>query len=435
MSGLFMNKEDFNKMLSEKAKETTDIDKQAEIAKQKAAEKAPATESQKSLMADKMVDTIPSTNESIATAKPGDKIKRKDGTIVTLSQGDIDYASKQLLKPADTAPANTAPAATVDTSTSTTDSTATPTDKTQTEPAKDINGAIGAVDKTTADNPTAAAGAAAITNDDGSVDTKKAQNQISEYENKLVELGAGHIDKNGNFVLDEVKSNKTAKILTALSCVLSMVAIASGVPLFPINFKALTGADAADAQKRALQQQYMNMKNAGAATVENMNADVESGKIAENNAAALTAQEKHANATAAQKDVIKAQKEATMDINSQAFKDELLKMQTEESNNEKIMTLQHAHAKEMTQLQTDLSTKSAKALTEYSKAGWLIDYINELKASNYSDRQIAIAISALGGQTPTQKGLENAQKLMDIAATPVNTAANALGAVGNFVKP
>ena len=39
---------------------------------------------------------IENSNEAVANAQIGDTLKRKDGTIVTINQGDIDYAKKQI---------------------------------------------------------------------------------------------------------------------------------------------------------------------------------------------------------------------------------------------------------------------------------------------------------------------------------------------------
>ena len=49
---------------------------------------------------------VENSDYGVANAKPGDKLKRKDGTIVTLTQGDIDFAKAKLEKEAASNPAN-----------------------------------------------------------------------------------------------------------------------------------------------------------------------------------------------------------------------------------------------------------------------------------------------------------------------------------------
>lgn len=50
---------------------------------------------------------VENSNEGIAGAKPGDTITRNDGTVVTLNQGDIDYANAQLGNTGNTGASNT----------------------------------------------------------------------------------------------------------------------------------------------------------------------------------------------------------------------------------------------------------------------------------------------------------------------------------------
>ena len=103
------------------------------------------------------------------------------------------------------------------------------------------------------------------------------------------------------------------------------------------------------------------------------------------------------------------------------------KAQQQISANEHILALENKYAQDMTKLSSDLSTASAKELTSYSKSGWLIDYIKEAKASGLSNKDIALAVAGLGGQTPTQKGLQNAESIVGMVTGTVNAAGNILG--------
>lgn len=257
----------------------------------------------------------------------------------------------------------------------------------------------------------------------GEVDEEKANNAINSYEKALVELGAATYDEDGNFVLKPTSKAKGWETwATLLSVGLSVVGIAMGVPVIPINFRAVTGKDARDAQIQALQQQYMNIKADSAGTIDQMNADVGAGQIAQNNADALAAQEKHAQATAAQKDVLSAQTDASKQLIDKQTEADMKKAQQQISSNEKIAMLEMKHAKEMAKLSSDLSTASAKELTAFSKTGWVVDYIKSCKEQGLSNKEIALAMAGLNGVTPTQMGLKNAQSIVGMVTDTANAA-------------
>ena len=235
----------------------------------------------------------------------------------------------------------------------------------------------------------------------GDVDTEKAKSAMEQYEQKLVESGAAFYDKDGNFTFVDTSKKGWETWATLLSVGISAVGLAMGVPIMPINFKAITGKDAKDAKARALQQQYLNIMSDDAAKVSGMNADVEAGKIVQENQEALDALSKYRQDTAATKDVLEAQTDASKELIDAQTKADMEKAQQQISANEHILALENKYAQDMTKLSDKLSTASAKELTSYSKTGWLIDYIKEAKASGLSNKDIALAVAGLGGQTPT----------------------------------
>lgn len=261
----------------------------------------------------------------------------------------------------------------------------------------------------------------------GDVDTEKAKSAMEQYEQKLVESGAAFYDKDGNFTFVDTTKKGWETWATLLSVGISAVGLAMGVPIMPINFKAITGKDAKDAKARALQQQYLNIMSDDAAKVGGMNADVEAGKIVQENQEALDALSKYRQDTAATKDVLEAQTDASKELIDAQTKADMEKAQQQISANEHILALENKYSQDMTKLSSDLSTASAKELTSYSKTGWLIDYINEAKASGLGNKDIALAVAGLGGQTPTQKGLQNAESIVGMVTSTVNAAGNILG--------
>ena len=261
---------------------------------------------------------------------------------------------------------------------------------------------------------------------DGKTDKEAAFASMNEYQQRMIENGSATIDKNGNFKFKPVGKGWETWA-TLLSAGISAVGLAMGIPIPPINFRKLTGKDAKDEQTRKEQQQYLDILSDNYAKVEGMKADIKAGELALENQDALTAQEKHAQATGATKDVISAQTDASKQLIDKQTEADLKKAQQQLVNNEKILQLEQKHARDMTILSDKLSTASAKELTAYSKSGWLIDYINETRAQGLTDKEIALAISGLNGQTPTQKGLENAKTIVGMVADVGGVGASFLG--------
>ena len=254
---------------------------------------------------------------------------------------------------------------------------------------------------------------------DGKTDKKAAFDSMNEYQQRMIENGSATIDKNGNFKFKPVGKGWETWA-TLLSAGISAVGLAMGIPIPPINFRKLTGKDAKDEQTRKEQQQYLDILADNYAKVEGMKADIDAGELALENQDALTAQEKHSQATGATKDVITAQTDASKQLIDKQTEADLKKAQQQLVNSEKILQLEQKHAREMTILSDKLSTASAKELTAYSKSGWLLDYIKEARAQGLTDKEIALAISGLNGQTPTQKGLENAKTIVGMATDAVS---------------
>ena len=267
----------------------------------------------------------------------------------------------------------------------------------------------------------------------GDVDTEKAKGAINAYEQKLVESGAAYYDENGKFTFKPTNEKGWETWATMLSVGLSAVGLAMGVPIIPINFRAITGKDAKDAQAKALQQQYLNIMAGDASKVSGMNADVEAGNVALNNQKALEAQEKHAQATAAQKDVIGAQKDAEKELietrtdaeirkDVAQFNRDMKRLQSDRDFQLKYAALQQQYAKEMEQLKDSLSTNSAIDVMRYQQSGFLKD----LKDMGMSFSDIASYTAAKNGVSPADKNWNRVKMTSDMVNDLGNTAANVI---------
>ena len=256
----------------------------------------------------------------------------------------------------------------------------------------------------------------------GDIDTEKAKGAVSEYEKKLVEMGAASYDENGNFVLKNVNAKGWEDWATVLSAGLSVLGLAFGVPIMPINFRKITNKDEREAKIRELQQQYMDIKAENAGKVEDVKSSAEAGKLAKDNKENIDAYSEYVENVGAYKAKSDIDTDSQMQLIDKQSDARLKELQQELLNNQKILELENKYAQQMARLSSDLSTASAKELTSYSKTGWLVDYVNEMKAQGYENRDMALAIAALGGETPTQMGLKNAESVVGMVTKSMDSA-------------
>lgn len=302
-----------------------------------------------------------------------------------------------------------------------------------------IDNVLDEIDNISASDKKVATAVQSFTNPEtGDVNEEKANAAINEYEQRLVELGAATYDKDGNFILKPTSKGKGWETwATLLSVGLSVIGIAMGVPVIPINFRAVTGKDARDAQIQALQQQYMNIKSDSAKTIDKMNADVGAGQIAQNNQDALASQEKHAQATAATKDVIGAQTGAEKELiekrtdeeirkDEAQFKRDMQRLQKDRDFQLKYAALQQQYAKEMAELQDALSTGSAIAIMKYQNSGFLKD----LKDMGMSFSDIASYTAAKNGISPSDKNWNRVKMVSDMVNDTAGTVKGYIPGLG-----
>ena len=264
-----------------------------------------------------------------------------------------------------------------------------------------------------------------ITNPEtGDVDEEKAEGAVSEYEKRLVEMGAASYDKDGNFVLNNVNAKGWEDWATVLSAGLSVLGLAFGIPVMPINFRKITDKDERDAKIRELQQQYMDIKASSASKVEDVKSSAEAGKVAIDNKENLDAYSKYKEDIGAYEAKSNIDTDSQMKLIDKETEARLEEMKQELLNKQDIMKLEHKYNQEMARLSSALSTASAKELTAYSKYGWVIDYVKEMKANGYENKDIALAISGLNGKTPTQMGLENAERIVDMVTDVIDSGSN-----------
>ena len=297
----------------------------------------------------------------------------------------------------------------------------------KTETTTTTDGALNGVETIAKEDPKTDAFVNSVTNEDGSVNEQKAYNAMSQYEQKMVEMGAGSFDKDGKFVFKDTTKKGWEDFATMLSVGASVIGLAMGVPIMPINFRKITNKDEKDAKIREFQKQYADIMAGNAAKVKDVESSAEAGKLAKANEEDINAYSKYkedVGAYEAKSDIDTSSEKDIIDAQSQS---RLKELQAQQLNNEALLKLEQAHAKDMAKLSSDLSTASAKELTSYSKTGWVVDYVKELQAQGLSNKDIALAIAGLGGTTPTQMGLKNAESIVGMVTDTAGTVASFFG--------
>ena len=305
-----------------------------------------------------------------------------------------------------------------------------PKTETKTETKTTTDDALTGVEGITSEDSKAKGFVDGVTNEDGSVNEQKALNAMSQYEQKLVEMGAGSFDKDGKFVFKDTTKKGWEDWATMLSVGASVIGIAMGIPIMPINFRKITNKDEKDAKIREFQKQYTDIMAGNAAKVEDVESSAEAGKLAKANEGDINAYSKYKEDVGAYEAKSTIDTESEKELIDAQSQSRLKELQAQQLNNEALLKLEQVHAKDMAKLSSDLSTASAKELTAYGKTGWVVDYIKELQAQGLSNKDIALAIAGLGGTTPTQMGLKNAQSIVGMVTDTVESVGSAIGIGG-----
>ena len=299
--------------------------------------------------------------------------------------------------------------------------------KTTTETKTTTDDALNGVETISKEDPKADAFVNSVTNEDGSVNEQKAYNAMSQYEQKMVEMGAGSFDEDGKFVFKDTTKKGWEDFATMLSVGASVIGLAMGVPIMPINFRKITNKDEKDAKIREFQKQYADIMAGNAAKVKDVESSAEAGKLAKANEEDINAYSKYKEDVGAYEAKSDIDTSSEKDIIDAQLQSRLKELQAQQLNNEALLKLEQVHAKDMAKLSSDLSTASAKELTAYSKTGWVVDYVKELQAQKLNNKDIALAIAGLGGTTPTQMGLKNAESIVGMVTDTAGTVASFFG--------
>lgn len=290
----------------------------------------------------------------------------------------------------------------------TTPETKTTTPSTETNATTDD--ALNGIEGITGENPKAKGFVDGVTNKDGSVNEQKAYNAMSQYEQKLVEMGAGSFDEDGKFVFKDTTKKGWEDWATMLSVGASVIGLAMGVPIIPINFRKITNKDEKDAKIREFQKQYTDIMAGNAAKVEDVKSSAEAGKLAKANEDAINAYSKYKEDVGAyeakstidtnsEKELIETRTAAQIKADEEQFKRDMERIKAEGDFKLKFAALQKTYDAELEQLKSDLSTASAIDLMKYQNGGFLED----LKNMGITPKELASYTASKNGISPADK--------------------------------
>lgn len=270
---------------------------------------------------------------------------------------------------------------------------------------------IDGIEDITAGNAAAKALVDSVTNPEtGDVDEEKTEGAISEYEKRLVEMGAASYDENGNFVLTNVNAKGWEDWATVLSAGLSVLGLAFGIPIMPINFRKITNKDERDAKIRELQQQYMNIEAGSAGKVKDVESSAEAGKFAKNNKEDIDAYSEYTENvggyraksdidTSSEKELIETRTDAQIRADEAQFERTMKQLKAEQDFTLKVEALREQYKEQFAALESALSTGSAKELMKYQNA----DMFKEMEEMGMTPKKLATWKAAQDKVSPADK--------------------------------
>lgn len=281
--------------------------------------------------------------------------------------------------------------------------------------------ALNGVETIAKEDPKTDAFVNSVTNEDGSVNEQKAYNAMSQYEQKMVEMGAGSFDEDGKFVFKDTTKKGWEDFATMLSVGASVIGLAMGVPIIPVNFRKITNKDEKDAKIREFQKQYTDIMAGNAAKVKDVESSVEAGKLAKANEGDINAYSKYKEDvgayeaksdidTSSEKDIIETRTDAQIKADEKQFERDMKRIESDRDFQIKFAALQQQYAKEMAQLQSDLSTGSAIDIMKYQNSGFLKD----LKDMGITPKELASYAASKNGVSPADKNWNRVKVVGDM---------------------
>ena len=259
---------------------------------------------------------------------------------------------------------------------------------------------------------------------DGNFNEKNTVDAMAMYEQKMVEMGAGKFDKDGKFILKDTTKKGWEDYATMLSAGLSVIGLAMGIPIIPINFRKITNKDEKDAKVREFQKQYTDIFANSAAKVEDVESSSEAGKKAKENEENIKSYSKYKEDvdayeaksnidTDSEKYLIETRTNAQIKADEARFNNEMERIKAEQDFTIKVEALREQYKEQFAALESALMTGSAKELAKYQNA----EMFEEMEKMGITPSKLATWKAAQASISPTDK-------IFNRINTGVNTVTN-----------
>lgn len=263
----------------------------------------------------------------------------------------------------------------------------------------------------------------------GNFDEKKTIDAMAQYEQKMAEMGAGKFDKDGKFILKDTTKKGWEDYATMLSAGLSVIGLAMGIPIIPINFRKITNKDEKDAKVREFQKQYTDIFANGAAKVNDVESSAEAGKLAKENEEDIKSYSKYKEDVGAyeaksnidtdsEKDLIETRTNAQIKADEARFNNEMERIKNDQNFQLNIEALREQYKEQFAALESALMTGSTKELLKYQNG----EMFKEME-------KMGITPSKLATWKAAQASISPADKIFNKINTGVNTVTNLAGSI------
>ena len=419
--------------------------KQAEYNKTKPETKQEEKPKNNSLVAEKFGNKKNKTWNDVKTENGNDPEKIKDylnnnpgykaGNLTKKGMEEFGYAQgedgkwsiKQPTKDTTTTTNTTTTKPTTITTTSYTPDTKTNTTTTPTTPTTE--GVNNELEKLKAENEDLQKQIEQFQDKSGNFNEKKTIDAMSMYEQKMVEMGAGKFDKDGKFILKDTTKKGWEDYATMLSAGLSVIGLAMGIPIIPINFRKITNKDEKDAKVREFQKQYTDIFANSSAKVEDVKSSAEAGKSAKENEEDIKSYSKYKEDVGAyeaksnidtdsEKDLIETRTNAQIKADEAKFNNEMKRIKNDQNFQLNIEALREQYKEQFAALESALMTGSTKELLKYQNG----EMFKEME-------KMGITPSKLATWKAAQASISPADKVFNKINTGVNTVTNLAGTI------
>lgn len=318
----------------------------------------------------------------------------------------------------------------------------TPETKTTTGTA---DGVLDKVDEITSENQGASNLVNSVTNEDGSVNEQKAMNAMSQYEQKMVEMGAGSFDEDGKFVFKDTTKKGWEDWATMLSVGASVIGLAMGVPIMPINFRKITNKDEKDAKVREFQKQYTDIMAGNAAKVKDVESSAEAGKLAKEKQEDIDAFVNYADKTASykaksdidtesEKELIETRTKAQIEADQAKFDNDMKRLDADNNFKLNYAYLQNEYGKDFAAFTDALSTNSAKELLSYQNTDMLKEIQQMVNEGQIDFTDMAKYSAMKQGIRPSDVTWNRVMQGIDAGTKVLNSVGNTLEALNPLKK-